>query len=121
MIAGPAGFSTFSAEAEMTAPTETTTVNSSPDVQERIASFAERLDSLADDLDRIAEERKAINQDVKEVVAEAKGQGFDGQMIRRAGKELHRMRADRNSYEEEVSMWELYWRAVLNSLDGDRP
>jgi|HubBroStandDraft_4_1064222.scaffolds.fasta_scaffold00554_11 uncharacterized protein (UPF0335 family) len=101
-----------------TGPVETTLVNSSPDVQQRIANYAERIDHLMDEQDTHRADIKALGKDISEVVAEAKGTGFDAKMIRKVAKELHRLRnVDKDDEEEAVLIWEMYWgaiRAILN-------
>lgn len=101
----------------MTTPTESTTVNSSPDVQKRISSYAHRIHHLMVEQEQVKErELKPLQEDIKEVVAEAKGNGFDPKMIRRTAKELHRILADRAAYDEDEAMFKLYMGSVLADL-----
>ncbi|NRA88536.1 MAG: DUF2312 domain-containing protein [Rhizobiales bacterium] len=50
------------------------------DVQHSIAK--DRLKSFLGRLERLAEEKQAISDDMKEVFAEAKGEGFDTKVIK---------------------------------------
>lgn len=101
-----------------TGPVETTLVNSSPGVQQRIAAYAERIDRLMDEQDEHRDIIKGLGNDISEVIAEAKGVGLDAKVIRKVAKELHRLRnVDKDDEEEAQQIWDLYWgaiRAILN-------
>lgn len=102
---------------------ETTGVNSGPDVQKRLTSFVERVERLMGEIDDIKQSTKPLQEDIKEVVAEAKGNGFDPKMIRRAAKKLFELkRADKDDYAENAELWRLYWgsvRKVLGIVDAE--
>ena len=69
---------------------------------DRIRSFIERVK-------RIDEEIKALNEGKKEVLAEAKGEGFDVKVL----KEILRLRKlDQDEREEHESLLDLYLRAM---------
>lgn len=69
---------------------------------DKLLSFLERIE-------RLQEERKALNGDIREVFAEAKGNGFDPKIMRQA----LRIRAmDKDDYDEEQSLLEVYLRAI---------
>jgi len=69
---------------------------------DRIRSFIERLE-------HIDEEIKALNEGKKEVLAEAKGEGFDVKVL----KEILRLRKlDQDEREEHESLLDLYLRAM---------
>jgi uncharacterized protein (UPF0335 family) len=69
---------------------------------ERIRSFIERVE-------HIDEEIKALNEAKKEVLAEAKGEGFDVKVL----KEILRLRKqDKDERDERESLLDLYLRAM---------
>lgn len=68
-----------------------------------------RLKSLVERLDRLNEDKAAVTADLKEVYAEAKGEGFDTKTLRK----VMRIRAqDRAKRAEEEAMIELYLSAL---------
>lgn len=71
----------------------------------RLKSFAERLDRLLDD-------RAAVNNDMKEVRAEAKGEGFDPVTL---NKIVALMRKDKAKVQESNAILQLY--AVALGVD----
>jgi uncharacterized protein (UPF0335 family) len=69
---------------------------------DRICSFIERVE-------RIDEEIKALNEGKKEVLSEAKGEGFDVKVLR----EILRLRKqDKDDRDEQDSLLDLYLRAM---------
>lgn len=70
--------------------------------QGRLRSFAERLDRLLDD-------RAAVNADMKEVRAEAKGEGFDAVTL---NKIVALMRKDKAKLQEQNAILQLYAAAL---------
>lgn len=83
------------------------THNSEPDVlnasaQGRLRSFVERLERLNDDVD-------AIRQDIKEVKAEAKGEGFDVPVLMMV---IKRRKADKAKLAETEAILDLYLAAI---------
>ena len=69
---------------------------------DRIRSFIERVE-------HIDEEIKVLNEGKKEVLAEAKGEGFDVKVL----KEILRLRKlDQDEREEHESLLDLYLRAM---------
>ena len=86
---------------------EPTIGDNGPDImtasaQSRLKSFAGRVMRLNEDADEIA-------SDIKEVFAEAKGEGFDVKILRKVIKILE---ADKAKYQEEQALIELYLHAV---------
>lgn len=76
----------------------------SPDsvAQDQLRAFIERIE-------RLEEEKAAITEDVKEVYAEAKGNGFDSKVLR----EIIRIRKmDHNERMEQEALLELYMTAL---------
>jgi len=73
------------------------------------AVSADVLKSYIERIERLEEEKKALGGDIREVYAEAKGNGFEPRVMRKVVT-LRRMNAaDR---EEEEALLEVYRRAV---------
>ena len=69
----------------------------------------DRLKSFVERIERLEEERRALGADIKEVYAEAKGNGFDTKIMRQVIR-LRKMEvADRREQDE---LLELYRRAL---------
>lgn len=80
--------------------------NTDTDVQGIAAS---QLKSIVERIERLTEEKKAIADDIKDVFAEAKGNGFDTKVIR----QIIKIRAqDANEREEHEAILELYKAAL---------
>jgi len=70
--------------------------------QDQLRAFIERIE-------RMEEEKAAIADDIKEIYAEAKGNGFDTKVIR----EIVRIRKqDANERQEHEAILELYMAAL---------
>lgn len=70
---------------------------------------AAELRSFVERVERLEEEKRALADDVKEVLGEAKGVGFDPKMIRRVVK----IRAvDRDTRREEEEILRTYLEAL---------
>lgn len=66
---------------------------------------AERLKSFIERIERLNEEKEALSGDIREVMSEAKGAGFDVRVIRTILK-LRKMDAsDRSEMEELVDVY----------------
>jgi uncharacterized protein (UPF0335 family) len=79
-------------------------------------SFAQgQLKNLVERIERLEEEKKAIAGDIKEVYAEAKGNGFDTKIVR---KVISIRKKDRHEREEEEALIETYL-AALGMLPED--
>ncbi len=78
----------------------------------------EYLRSYIERIERLEEEKKAIADDIKEVFAEAKGNGFDTKTIRQILK-IRKM--DASELEEQDYLLDTYKRALgmLPELDED--
>lgn len=73
-------------------------------------SFAEgQLKSLVERIERLEEEKRALSGDIKEVYAEAKGNGFDTKILR---KVIALRRKDAVEREEEEALLALYLGAL---------
>lgn len=70
--------------------------------RDQLRAFIERIE-------RLEEEKKAIQDDIKEVYAEAKGNGFDAKVMR----QIVRIRKqDRNERAEQEAILDLYMHAL---------
>lgn len=75
---------------------------------------ADRLRSFIERIERLEEDRKGINDDIREVISEAKSAGFDAKTIR----QIVRLRKlDDAERQEQEHLLEVY-RAALGMLDG---
>ena len=69
----------------------------------------ERLKSFIERIERLEEEKAALAADVREVYAEAKGEGFDAKVMRQVVRLRKMDSADR---EEQEAVLELYKQAL---------
>ncbi len=73
-------------------------------------SFAQgQLRSLVERIERLEEEKKTIAGDIKEVYAEAKGNGFDTKVLR---KVIAIRKKDQAERQEEEAMLDVYLAAL---------
>ncbi len=70
---------------------------------------ADRLRSFIERVERLEEEKATIMNDVKEVYAEAKGEGYDVKTLRQVVKIRKMDRADR---QEQEALLDLYLSAI---------
>jgi uncharacterized protein (UPF0335 family) len=76
----------------------------------------DRIRSIVERIEHIEEEIKALNEGKKEILAEAKGEGFDVKVI----KEILRLRKqDKDERDERESLLDLYLSA-MESSDSER-
>lgn len=85
------------------------TANMSAAVPGATTVAAERLRSFLDRVERLEEEKSTIAGDIKEVFAEAKGEGYDTKTLR---KIIRLRKMDRAKREEEEALLELYLSAL---------
>lgn len=78
------------------------TVSSDSVAQDQLRAFIERIE-------RMEEEKKAIADDIKEIYAEAKGNGFDVKVIR---KVIRLRKQDKAKRQEEEAILDLYLSAL---------
>ena len=78
------------------------TVSSDSVAQDQLRAFVERIE-------RMEEEKKAISDDIKEIYAEAKGNGFDTKVLRQVIRIRKQDRAERL---EQEALLELYLAAL---------
>lgn len=90
--------------------THTETASRSTDISDAPAGFAkEQLKSFVERVERLEEEKKNIADDIKDVFAEAKGNGFDTAALR----EILKMRKeDADKRQERDAIVELYCQAL---------
>jgi uncharacterized protein (UPF0335 family) len=69
----------------------------------------DRLKSFIERIERLEEERRALGADLKEVYAEAKGNGFDTKIMRQIVR-LRRM--DKDDLDEQETLLDVYRRAL---------
>ncbi|MCQ0987584.1 DUF2312 domain-containing protein [Jiella marina] len=70
--------------------------------QDQLRSFVERIE-------RLEEEKKTISDDIKDVYAEAKGNGFDTKVLR---KVISLRKQDQNERQEQEAILDLYLQAL---------
>lgn len=68
-----------------------------------------KLKSLVERIERLEEDKAAVASDLKEVYAEAKGEGFDTKILR---KVIRLRKADAAKRQEEEALIELYVTAI---------
>jgi uncharacterized protein (UPF0335 family) len=81
----------------------------SPNIDTLGATAQGKLKSLIERIERLEEDRAAVAGDLKEVYAEAKGEGFDTKIIR---KVVRLRKADAAKRSEEEALIELYITAI---------
>jgi uncharacterized protein (UPF0335 family) len=69
----------------------------------------DRLKSFIERIERLEEERKALGADLKEVYAEAKGNGFDTKIMRQL---IRLRRMDKDDLDEQEALIDVYKRAL---------
>jgi len=70
---------------------------------------ADALRQFVDRIERLEEEKKALSDDIKDVYAQAKSQGFDIKIVR---KIISLRKKDRQEREEEEEILALYLAAL---------
>jgi uncharacterized protein (UPF0335 family) len=70
---------------------------------------AAELRQLIERIERLEEEKAALQDDIKEVMAEAKGRGYDTKAIRAI---IRLRKKDPNERQEEEALIELYMNAL---------
>jgi len=78
--------------------------------QDQLRSFVERIE-------RLEEEKKTIGDDIKDVYAEAKGNGFDTKVLRRV---ISLRKQDQNERQEQEAILDLYLQALGMAPDLPR-
>jgi uncharacterized protein (UPF0335 family) len=70
---------------------------------------AGQLKSLVERIERLEEEKKGIADDIRDVFAEAKGQGFDTKVMRQV---IRLRKKDSAERQEEEALRDLYMHAL---------
>ena len=78
-----------------------------PDVM--TAAAQGRLKSFLERIERLEEDKAAVSNDLKEVYAEAKGEGFDTKILR---KVVRLRKQDKVKRDEEQTLIDLYLSAI---------
>ncbi len=68
-----------------------------------------QLRSVVERIERLEEEKAAISADIKEVYAEAKGNGFDPKILR---KVIRLRKVDPSERDEEQALLDVYMHAL---------
>jgi uncharacterized protein (UPF0335 family) len=82
------------------------------DIQMDDPIAGDQLKSIVERIERLEEEKKTIADDIKEVYAEAKGNGYDVKVLR---KVIAIRKRDANERAEEEAILDLYLQAVGES------
>ncbi len=69
----------------------------------------ERLRSLIERIERLEEEKKALSDDIREVYAEAKAEGFDAKTMRQV---IRLRKMESNDRQEQEALLETYLSAL---------
>ena len=69
----------------------------------------DRLVSIVDRIERLEEERKSLSNDIKDIMVEAKGAGYDVKVLRQV---LRLRRMDSEDLANEDALLDLYRRAL---------
>jgi uncharacterized protein (UPF0335 family) len=69
----------------------------------------DQLRSIIERIEKLEEEKRGISEDIKEVYAEAKGNGFDTKVLR---KVVALRRQDRDERAEQEAIMDLYLQAL---------
>lgn len=80
----------------------TTTINPDEIAKDQLKSFVERIE-------RLEEEKKATADDIKDVYAEAKGNGYDTKVLR---KVIAIRKQDKAERQEQEAILDLYLEAL---------
>ena len=72
---------------------------------------ADQLRSFIERIEHLETEKDAIGEDIKEVYAEAKSEGFDTKIMRQVVRMRKIDKADRQEME---ALFQIYWDAVEN-------
>ncbi|MGD9738782.1 MAG: DUF2312 domain-containing protein [Bauldia sp.] len=83
---------------------------------EPVGIAATQLKSIVERIERLEEEKKAIADDIKDVYAEAKANGFDTKTLRTVVRLRKQDRAER---EEQEALLDLYLHALGMAPDTE--
>lgn len=79
---------------------------------------AEQLKSIIQRIERLEEEKAGLSADIRDIYAEAKGNGFDVKIIRQV---IRLRRLDSSERDEQETILNIYLKAIgmQNSIEGD--
>ena len=77
---------------------------------------ADQLKSIVERIERLEEEKKALADDIRDIFAEAKGNGFDVKILRQV---IRLRKMDRADVEEQETLLDLYRQALGMLPSGD--
>lgn len=83
--------------------------HNSGETQDTGGVSGQRLKAFIERVERLEEEKSALQEDIKDVMAEAKGVGFDTKIIR---KVIRLRKMDKEKRNEEQELTELYLAAI---------
>jgi uncharacterized protein (UPF0335 family) len=66
---------------------------------------AQQLRSIVERIERLEEEKRTLSEDIKEVYAEAKGNGFDARIIRKVVSIRRQATAERVEQEQLIDLY----------------
>jgi uncharacterized protein (UPF0335 family) len=81
----------------------------SSDIDVLNATAQSQLKSIIERIERLEEDKAAVQNDLKEVYAEAKGNGFDTKVLR---KVVRLRKQDKAKRQEEEALIDLYLSAI---------
>lgn len=87
--------------------TDDASFDASPDVLTQAAQG--RLNTIVERIERLEEDKAAVMEDIKEVYAEAKGEGYDCKILR---KVVRIRKMDKARRQEEEAILDLYLAAL---------
>ena len=76
----------------------------------------EQLRSFIERIERLEEEKRTLSADIKDVYAEAKGNGFDTAIMRQI---IRIRRMDQDDVDEQETLLDIYKRALGMLPDGE--
>jgi len=77
---------------------------------------ADQLRAFVERIERLEEEKKAISDDIKDVYAEAKGNGYDVKVMRQV---VRLRKQDNNERQEMEALLDLYLHALGMAQSGE--
>jgi uncharacterized protein (UPF0335 family) len=75
----------------------------------------DQLKAFVERIERLEEEKKTISEDIRDVYAEAKGNGYDTKALR---KIVALRKKDQRERQEEEAILELYMQALGMTAEG---
>ncbi len=66
----------------------------------------QQLRSVVERIERLEEEKKGLSDDIKDIYAEAKGNGFEPKIVRQIIRRRKMDREDRREHDELVDLYE---------------